>query len=61
MNINPLTLSESLSAILTTKIWSSSLIVPWGNSTDSSLTSVGIDNIPIDPTIIAATIIGMRT
>ena len=58
---NPLVLNSFVSAICTSKILSSSFIVPRGNSTDSSLTSVGMVSIPATPIIIAATTIGIKT
>ncbi|AJW70576.1 hypothetical protein NADRNF5_0882 [Nitrosopumilus adriaticus] len=50
-----------MSAIWTCKGTSSTFIVPLGNSTDSSLLSLGIDIKPTAPIITAAIKIGIRT
>jgi len=61
LTTDPYACNGAVSAICTSKILSSSLIVPIGNSTDSNLTSVGKVSMPKTPTIIAAAAIGIKT
>ena len=57
-NIRPLTRLGSVSAIWTSSGMSSIRMVPRGNSTDSSLLSLGMDSRPTMPMMTAAIVIG---